>query len=127
MARHQLGLLVVVGVGAGAVLVGPRGEARGETILYVDANAGGPTHNGSSWCSAYLELQPVLSVAAPGTTIRVADGVYRSDPSGLPRARNDRLRTQPLSICIPGRLASPAPVRQYGVRNEVIEIADGTA
>jgi len=87
MACHQLGLLVVVGVGVGAVLVDPRGEARGETILYVDANAGGPTHNGSSWCNAYLELQPALSVAAAGTTIRVADGVYRPDPSGLPNPR----------------------------------------
>jgi hypothetical protein len=35
MARHQLGALVVVGVGVGAVLVAPRGETRGETILYV--------------------------------------------------------------------------------------------
>ena len=87
MARHQLGLLVVVGVGVGAVLVPPRGEARGQTILYVDANASGPTHNGSTWCNAYLELQPALSVAAAGTTIRVADGVYRPDPSGLPNPR----------------------------------------
>jgi hypothetical protein len=70
-----------------------RGEARGETILYVDANATGPTHNGSSWCNAYLELQPVLSVAAVGTNIRVADGVYRPDPSGLP---NPRQATFPL-------------------------------
>jgi len=72
---------------AGAVLVAPRGKARGEAILYVDANASGPTHNGSSWCNAYLELQPALSVAAAGTTIRVADGVYRPDPSGLPNPR----------------------------------------
>ena len=49
--------------------------AAGETILYVDGNASGPTHNGSSWCNAYLELQPALSVAADGATIRVADAV----------------------------------------------------
>jgi hypothetical protein len=93
MGRHQLGLLVVVGVGVGAMRVNPQGEARGETILYVDANASGPTHNGASWCNAYLELQPALSVAAAGTTIRVADGVYRPDPSGLP---NPRQATFPL-------------------------------
>jgi hypothetical protein len=87
MARHQLGVIVVVGVGLGAVPMGPRGETRGQAILYVDASATGPTHNGSSCCNAYLDLTPALNAASAGTTIRVADGVYRPNPTGLPSPR----------------------------------------
>lgn len=78
---------VVLGVGVGAMLLAPRSEALGQTILYVDGSATGPTHNGSSWCNAYLELTPALTAALAGTTIRVADGVYRPDPSGLANPR----------------------------------------
>ncbi len=51
--------------------------------IYVDANAVGPVHDGSSWCDAYLYLQDALAAAAAagGTIdeIRVADGVYKPD------------------------------------------------
>ena len=54
-----------------------------QPIIYVDANASGPVHDGSSWCAGFVHLQDALAVArdAPGTVaeIRVADGVYKPD------------------------------------------------
>ncbi len=49
-------------------------------ILYVDRNAAGPVHDGTSWCSAYLELFTALSAATAGDEIRVAQGTYK--PTG---------------------------------------------
>lgn len=46
-------------------------------ILYVDRQATGPVHDGSSWCSAYLELFTALSAAVAGDEIRVAQGIYK--------------------------------------------------
>ena len=43
--------------------------------MYVDKNATGP-HNGMSWCNAYTERHAASNAARPGTTIRVAGGVY---------------------------------------------------
>jgi len=48
-------------------------------IIFVDQHATGPTQDGTSWCSAFLDLQDALQVAVAGATIRVADGVYRPD------------------------------------------------
>lgn len=48
-----------------------------QTIVYVDRDATGPTHDGTSWCTAFLDLQPTLLAALPNTEIRVADGRYR--------------------------------------------------
>ncbi|MHC4698457.1 MAG: right-handed parallel beta-helix repeat-containing protein [Planctomycetota bacterium] len=52
---------------------------RGQTTWYVDENATGPTHDGTSWCSAYLHLRDALAVAIADDEIRVADGLYRPD------------------------------------------------
>jgi Chlamydia polymorphic membrane protein (Chlamydia_PMP) repeat len=62
--------------------------ARGQTVIYVDKDAPGPTHDGSSWNDAYLDLQLALSSANPLDDIRVAQGTYypgtvRSDSFGL--------------------------------------------
>jgi parallel beta-helix repeat protein len=57
--------------------------ARAQTVLYVDENATGPTHDGSNWCYAYLEVFEALNAAGSGCTIRVADGTYLPDTSGL--------------------------------------------
>ncbi|MFQ5462680.1 MAG: hypothetical protein ACE5E5_08650, partial [Phycisphaerae bacterium] len=62
-------------------------ESAVASVVYVDANATGPSHNGTSWCSAYLSLSDGLSAAAVGTTVRVADGTYTPDPTGLPDPR----------------------------------------
>ncbi len=57
------------------------------TIIHVDGNATGPTHDGTSWCQAYLNLSDALAAATPGSTVRMADGTYVPDPTGLSDAR----------------------------------------
>ena len=54
-----------------------------QTVVYVDANADQEPHDGLDWCHAYLELHEALAVAGPDTIIRVADGTYSPDPTGL--------------------------------------------
>ena len=66
----------------GAVLVAITSYTEAGNSVYVDVNATGPVHDGSSWCSAYLDLQQALAVAGAGTEIRVAQGVYRPAPVG---------------------------------------------
>jgi predicted outer membrane repeat protein len=56
------------------------------TIL-VDVTATGPTHDGTSWTTAYNDLQAALTSAIPGDEIRVADGTY------YPTATTDRTKT----------------------------------
>jgi hypothetical protein len=84
MVRGQFVILVSVG----ATIACSESKSRGQAIIYVDGNASGGSHNGSSWCNAYVELQPALASAISGTTIRVADGVYHPDPTGLPNPRS---------------------------------------
>ena len=47
--------------------------------IHVDINnpAAGPASDGTSWATAYADLQQALAVAAPGDEIRVADGIYK--------------------------------------------------
>lgn len=49
------------------------------SVIYVDDNAPGPSHNGTSWAWAYQHLQDALNAASAGDEIRVAQGVYRPD------------------------------------------------
>ena len=57
-------------------------------IIYVDANAPGPTHDGSSWSSAYKYLsEAIYQPPSYGDEIWVAEGIYkpdetRNDPNG---------------------------------------------
>ncbi len=66
---------------AGAFL--PWGDARARSaassaeIWYVSASAPGSDHDGSSWTTAFTELQSALAVAVAGDQIWVAEGVYR--------------------------------------------------
>lgn len=60
-------------------------------IIHVDDRAGGLA-TGATWCRAFRELQPALDQAAPGDTIRIADGVYRPDPAGLLDPRDATFR-----------------------------------
>lgn len=63
------------------------GTLHAQTVVFVDADATGPTHDGSSWCNAYQELPSALGVAASNTVIRVANGTYVPDASGLGDSR----------------------------------------
>jgi hypothetical protein len=55
--------------------------------LYVDANASAPLANGTTWTTAYADLQQALAVASAGDEVRVADGTYK------PTAAGDRFAT----------------------------------
>ncbi len=52
------------------------------TTYYVDKNAPG-SNNGTDWDNAYNELYDALAVAIAGDEIRVAEGTYKPDTSGL--------------------------------------------
>ena len=57
--------------------------ALAQTVRYVDADATGPVHDGSTWCNAYTTLGEALDVAGGGDAILVADGIYTPDSTGL--------------------------------------------
>lgn len=59
----------------------PFAGAQLSPVIYVDENATGPVHDGSSWCNAYTTLYEALGVAASGQSIHVAGGLYTPDPS----------------------------------------------
>lgn len=72
------------------VLLGTQSSSStfGQAIWYVDPGASGPAHDGTSWCRAYLTVHQTLNTAAAGDRIRVAQGVYKPDQTGLPIPRN---------------------------------------
>jgi len=56
------------------------------TVVYVNASAGGPIHDGNGWDTAYKDLQDALDPAnlPSGTTqVWVAKGTYRPDRGAL--------------------------------------------
>jgi predicted outer membrane repeat protein len=57
-------------------------------VVYVDGEAAGPVHDGTSWCTAFTRLHHALTVAPPGAMIRIADGRYLPDTTGLPDPRD---------------------------------------
>ncbi len=61
--------LLIVGLAVGSVA----GQA---AVIYVDVNATGTPHNGTTWTNAYTDLQAALGVAASGDQIWVAAGTY---------------------------------------------------
>ncbi len=65
---------------------------RAQTVVFVDGDATGPTHDGTSWCTAFTDLQDVLTAATAGTEIRVADGTYKPT-TGVIRTRTFKLKT----------------------------------
>jgi hypothetical protein len=53
---------------------------------YVDAEAPGTVHDGTSWGTAMLTLQDALAAAGSGDEIRMAAGVYKPDRGGTATA-----------------------------------------
>jgi hypothetical protein len=53
----------------------------GTCVWHVDADAPG-ANTGSNWTHAFNYLQDALAVAAPGDTIKVAEGTYKPDEGG---------------------------------------------
>ena len=66
----------------GVLLVTISSSTQAAHVIYVDASATGSVLDGSSWCSAYLDLQQALAVADLGTEVRIAKGVYRPALAG---------------------------------------------
>ncbi|MHC4265131.1 MAG: hypothetical protein ACYSUK_04270, partial [Planctomycetota bacterium] len=65
----------------------------GQTI-YVDVDAPGPAHDGSTWTNAYNYLQDALVDASSGDEIRVAEGIYEPDSSSAnPDGSSERTAT----------------------------------
>ncbi len=58
-------------------------SSQAEKIYYVDQNASGPIHDGSSWCNACTDLSEALDNAVAGDVIRVAEGIYLPSTDGL--------------------------------------------
>jgi len=48
-------------------------------IYYVDGDAPGPVHDGTTWSRAFQGLGDALLVAGSGDEIRIAEGVYKPD------------------------------------------------
>ncbi|MCH7885886.1 MAG: hypothetical protein IIC01_11645, partial [Planctomycetes bacterium] len=110
----------------GVILLLSGATASGQTILYVDSSATGPGHDGSSWCTAFTELHEALAVVTAGSIIRVADGVYRADPTGLadPREATFALSS---GVTIEGGYAgcgAPDPDQRDIEQNETILSGD---
>jgi predicted outer membrane repeat protein len=63
-------------------------------VIYVDANAPGPTHDGSNWTNAYKYLQDALTDASSSpkpVEILVAQGIYKPDRNTAnPEGTRDR-------------------------------------
>ncbi len=59
------------------------GAASAASLIFVDRDAAGPVYDGRAWCQAYTSLSEAINAAQPGDTIRVANGTYKPDPTGL--------------------------------------------
>ncbi len=51
--------------------------AHGATVVYVDADAPGPIHNGTSWATAYTGIGQAISATGTGSDYWIAAGTYR--------------------------------------------------
>ena len=93
------------------LLVGIHCASAGGRIIYVDADAPGPIHDGSSWLTAYKHLQDGLADASSNgdvNEIRVAQGIYKPDEDTAdPDGTGDRAATFQLinSVAVKGGYA----------------------
>ena len=60
-------------------------------VWYVDGQASGPPNDGTTWCTAFTDLQDALTVATAGDEIRVANGRYTPDGGSGVRTATFRL------------------------------------
>jgi len=65
--------------------------AQAQTIFHVDSAAPGPVHDGTSWCTAFRELQDALDLARGSDEVRIAAGRYRPDRGTLDPREEFRL------------------------------------
>lgn len=55
--------------------------------IYVDQAATGPSHDGTSWCTAFVQVYEALATAEPGAMIHIAAGRYLPETEGLAEPR----------------------------------------
>ncbi|MEZ4649369.1 MAG: right-handed parallel beta-helix repeat-containing protein [Candidatus Eisenbacteria bacterium] len=67
-------------------------------VVYVDRNATGALHDGSSWCEAFLELSEALDVTPSGSTVWLADGTYLPNAMGLEDPRDASFGLQGVTV-----------------------------
>lgn len=87
--------------------------------IYVDEDATGTPHNGSSWNNAYLYLQDAISAAGSGDEIWVADGNYTP---GTTRESSFQMET---GVSIYGGFEGNETSREQRNWNEHETILDG--
>ncbi|MEM7263288.1 MAG: hypothetical protein AAF488_14965 [Planctomycetota bacterium] len=95
---HALSPLFVV-----ALLLLGSGLASGQTTWHVDATAVGGD-DGLSWSNAFPNLHAAFSVAAPGDTVRVAQGMYTPDVGHptLPLGERNAFWLYPSDVTVEG-------------------------
>jgi hypothetical protein len=67
MRVHQLLPIVLIFLALASV---------SHAVIYVDRNASGTTHDGTTWGKAYQTITAALAAASEGSEIWVADGTY---------------------------------------------------
>jgi len=80
-------------------------------VIYVDKDATSTLHDGVSWCTAFTDLTAALDAAQPGDTIRVADGTYLPDTTGLADPHQATFRVFAWKAATPGA-AGPIRTRE---------------
>jgi hypothetical protein len=76
--------------------------------IYVDVNATGATHDGTSWATAFVDLQQGLAAAVSGDEIHVADGIYKPT-SGVDRTMSFGLKSNIVVLGGYSGTGSPSP------------------
>jgi len=73
-----------------AILLAPTHPAYADTIYRVDTNAPGPVHDGTSWATAYTDLQDALGNPSLGSgdQVWVAEGTYIPSSPSTPSERH---------------------------------------
>ena len=76
--RWLTGAAIAMALAVAPILIAAGGQPAlaEDGIIYVDGEAPGPTHDGSSWETAFTGLQPALDAATAEDQIWVAVGVY---------------------------------------------------
>ena len=90
--KHLWMAPVVVALLATVALLTTTRVALAEGPIYLDQDAPGPAHDGSSWASAYTDLQDALDAASIGDEIWVADGTYKPT-SGAERTATFQMKS----------------------------------
>ena len=66
-----------------------------QRLWYVDDDAPGQVHDGSSWETAFVHLQDALAAVQADEMIRVAQGTYRPDQgNGMTPGDREALRSR---------------------------------